>query len=671
MKKYFVLIIFVAVGILTDRCTRPQTVIAAQLDGFVDTTSYVEQNEGLQAGGTALRKTLMANVKGVVCRSGKELNVTLIDTFGFVEATPQAIRLPRNWKGYDRLTVRLSTPDFTGQGLLVVKIIGGRNCLNYPVSRSSDKQQTITLSLADLPLTAAGKNEFEPNYIRFELTGKPSDQITVHQIQLVAAKDTTPVPVADSFGQRIRGQWEGKILNEEQLKTNYVQEQKRLDETSSISERDHIGGLGGEQFEATGFFRVQQVKGVWWFITPEGHRFWSLGVTGIRSKNEATDVTLTKGREYLFEYLPPKEGPYAAAWGASDKVSFYYLNLLRKYGNIDVWRQTVYQRLHKWGLNTIGNWSEDRIILHSPVPFTLSYRTNLSKFSIGKGLSDVFHPGWVQYVDSVLTAAARYKNNPLLLGYFIDNEQGWGEMKLLDLLPDHAYSRVEWVKMLQQRYQVIEQLNKAWESKFIDWNEIEKMTMNQIAPYPKAQADLIMFEEHFAGQYFKTIAKTLKKYDPNHLYLGCRFTRVLKPKHLLRQAGKYADVITVNVYSLVPIKADMEQWHQLTGRPLLIGEHHLPLSSERQLPPKYRCFSEDERRQWYPEYVKTWAEMPFSLGCHWYQFADQHITGRSTDGENQTVGLVDITDTPYRHMIESVRRAAENIYSWHLQSDQH
>jgi hypothetical protein len=651
-------------------CVHSPTGITAQLDGFADTTSYVEQHEGLQAGGTTLRKTPMANLKGVLCRPGKELHITLTDTSGFAEAAPGAIQLPHNWKGYDRLAVRLSAPRSAGQRLLVIKILGGRNCLNHPVQFVSDKPQTITLPLADLPLTAAGKNEFEPNYIRFELTGKPSDQITVHQIQLLAANDTIPVPVADSFGQRIRGQWEGKIVSKEQLKTNYIQEQKELEGIPSITERDSIGGLKGERFEATGFFRVQQVNGIWWFITPGGDRFWSLGVTGIRSKNEASDVTQTKGREYLFEYLPPQEGVYAAAWATPDKVSFYYLNLLRKYGDVGQWRQTVYQRLHKWGINTIGNWSEDTILHQSPVPFTLSYRTNESPYSIGKGFSDVFHPGWIQHVDSVLSATSGYKNNPLLLGYFIDNEQGWGEMKLFDLLPDQAYSRKEWMKILQMKYQTVERLNQTWKSSFSHWDEIGKITGSQIAFYPKAQTDLIGFEEHFAEQYFKTIVQLLKKHDPNHLYLGCRFTRVLKPKHILKQAGKYADVVTVNVYSLVPIKADMEQWYQQTGKPLLIGEHHLPLSSERQLPPKYRCFSEDERRQWYPEYVKTWAKMPFSLGCHWYQFADQHITGRSTDGENQTVGLIDITDTPYRHMTESVRRAAENIYSWHQQADQ-
>ena len=166
MNRTFILIAIA--GFLTfTACTHPPTGITARLDGFADTTSYIEQHEGLQAGGTTLRKTPMANRNGVLCRTGKELHIILTDTSGFAEAAPEAIQLPRNWKGYDRLAVRLSAPGSAGQRLLVIKILGGRNCLNHPVQFASDKPQTITLPLDDLPLTAAGKNEFEPNYIRF------------------------------------------------------------------------------------------------------------------------------------------------------------------------------------------------------------------------------------------------------------------------------------------------------------------------------------------------------------------------------------------------------------------------------------------------------------------------------------------------------------------------
>jgi len=251
-----------------------------------------------------------------------------------------------------------------------------------------------------------------------------------------------------------------------------------------------------------------------------------------------------------------------------------------------------------------------------------------------------------------------------LLGYFVDNEQGWGKgdfSGFLENLPDSSFSRKIWQHNLQKKYQSIEKLNRQNHTSFSSWDEVKLLKNKNL--FPLLLADIVAFETAFAEQYFKVVSSKLKKYDPNHLYLGCRFTRQLKPIHIMRTAGKYCDVITVNVYTFV--QQDLETWYKYTQKPILIGEHHVPLASERQFPPNYKCLSENDRKAFYLNYVERWAKMPFSLGCHWYQFADQHLTGRSTDGECQTVGLVDITDQPHRHMIESVNAASSKIYEWH------
>jgi hypothetical protein len=41
---------------------------------------------------------------------------------------------------------------------------------------------------------------------------------------------------------------------------------------------DEYGGWKGVQAEATGFFRVQEIAGRWWLITPEGNGFISMGM---------------------------------------------------------------------------------------------------------------------------------------------------------------------------------------------------------------------------------------------------------------------------------------------------------------------------------------------------------------------------------------------------------
>lgn len=46
-----------------------------------------------------------------------------------------------------------------------------------------------------------------------------------------------------------------------------------------------------------------------------------------------------------------------------------------------------------------------------------------------------------------------------------------------------------------------------------------------------------------------------------------------------------------------------------------------------------------------------------SVGAHWFQYADQPVTGRLLDGENSHIGLVGITDIPFGGFVEAVRAA--------------
>jgi agarase len=264
-------------------------------------------------------------------------------------------------------------------------------------------------------------------------------------------------------------------------------------------------------------------------------------------------------------------------------------------------------------------------------------------------------------VNEVLSEAAEFRDNPLLLGYFVDNESGWGHLDLLNRLPKDAYLRREWGKYLQSVYGDVGHFAAATGKDFASWEAVYNASDEKGLP----QRDVQILEEMYARKYFEVITKTLKKYDPNHLYLGCRFTRALKPEHLLKVAGEYCDVVTVNVYAYEPEREQMNAWYRLTGRPILIGEHHVALDSDRQLPLRWQVFSSAERYEYYTNYVRTWAEMPYSLGCHWYQWADQNLTGRASNGENQIVGFVDITDQPYDNLVQAVRDVSEKVYTWH------
>ena len=178
----------------------------------------------------------------------------------------------------------------------------------------------------------------------------------------------------------------------------------------------------------------------------------------------------------------------------------------------------------------------------------------------------------------------------------------------------------------------------------------------------ETQVDLDAFALILADRYFATVSRLLRKYDTNHLYLGCRFVRQRPSDDILKIAAKYVDVLSYNSYSYRPEEA--REYHRITEKPILIGEFHYPLQSERQHPPLYRCFTEQERHQMLQNYVSFIAQEPYSIGCHWYQWADQHLSGRGLDGENQVVGLVDITDQPHTELVEAFKKIALNLPTW-------
>ncbi len=649
-------------------CKDVEERIPADLSVLYDTTSaVVDQYEGQQAGGGKMVKKEMVkftNASASEYEDGAMLHFT--DSLGEVDVVVESLGLPDDWMKYKYLKFKMQNMN-PFDVMVVFNIYGARNRLPQKIDLSPGGIYEGEMFLADLPLTARNKDIYSPNSIHIKASAFNSGfDLVLSDIELIKTSDTLPLPVVDPFGQRIRGEWSRKVDNLEQFHASLEKEKEYIDSLPGHDHMDHHGAWKeGKQFEASGFFRVQKDDGKWWLITPDGKPFWSLGVTGVRTKHNLADVTIFADRKYLFEELPDPE-KFPNAYEADTCVSFYSWNIQRKYGDKEGWKKMAFKRLRSWGMNTIGNWSDLSLLKDSDMPYTHSFRVTERKgLYLKERIADVFDPEWQKFADSVMSEAAEFKDDPMLLGYFVDNEGGWGHLNLLEISPDDVPLRYEWEKLMREKYQSVDDINHAWGTELADWAAVRNLNSEEIADNDAFREDEVLLETHYAKQYFSFISKTLKKYDPNHMYLSCRFTRKLKPDHILEQAGKYCDVLTVNVYALAPIKEQMDAWYEKTGRPILIGEHHLPLRSERQLPPKYQAFTPDERLKYYQEYVKTWAGMPYSVGCHWYQYVDQHITGREMDGENQTVGLVDITDQPYDEMRKAISLSSKVMYQLH------
>jgi hypothetical protein len=179
-------------------------------------------------------------------------------------------------------------------------------------------------------------------------------------------------PVLDSFGQWALADWPRKVHSKEQLARELAEEEKNFGSAADFG-YGRYGGYKSTQAKATGFFRVEQIDGRWWFVDPEGHLFLSTGING-----------------------SPGGG---AGFGGNDSGSI-----------------RTNRRLDSWGMTTGG---KDR-----PVTAMLRWPRGTNYL----GLPDVYSPQFAAEIDAgANTQCTPRKDDPLLLGYFAGNEPPWNE----------------------------------------------------------------------------------------------------------------------------------------------------------------------------------------------------------------------------------------------------
>jgi hypothetical protein len=216
-------------------------------------------------------------------------------------------------------------------------------------------------------------------------------------------------PVLDEFGQWAHADWPRKVKSKEQVAKELAEEEKTL-AGGSESNCCQYGGYKDTKAAATGFFRVEQIDGKWWFVDPDGHLFLS---TGSNCINDG-------GR---------RGGQRGASQVASSGAGL------------------IQRRMTAWGMNTVGNWSSIRQSADGQrKAYVVTFRGPRSGPNY-LGMPDVYSEEFARGIEQVAqTQCAQYEGDPWLLGYFLGNEPPWPgrEVELVDLFlrdPNSATQR--------------------------------------------------------------------------------------------------------------------------------------------------------------------------------------------------------------------------------------
>jgi hypothetical protein len=599
--------------------------------------------------------------------------------------------------GANAVTVncRLDNPGADGKKHCVTGSValnpGQTDTLRVPLRRAADDTLGGKLfGMVGYPVSADADGTIDPKNVSQLLVfvGQPKMDHAFEIAKIRATGAYTPptawttdadpfFPFIDTFGQYRHKDWPGKTHSLAELAARREQEAKDLAAHPGPKDWDKYGGsLNAPRLKATGFFRTEKVAGKWWLVDPDGHLFFSHGIDCVRP----LDTTAIEERENWFADFPGRQPEFAEflshgrvlkghyAGRSPQTFSFAVANLLRKYG--PEWRavnpKIAHQRLRSWGLNTIANWSDEGTFLMRLTPYTDSIGSSGTKTIEG---SEGYWSKFPDVFDASFAASLRHgmegkrgksAGDASCIGYFSDNEMSWGDevslaVAVLRSPPEQAAKKV-FISDLRAKYGDIAKLNQAWGAAHASW---EALLESRDAPdRRKAEEDLAAFYSKAAEEYFRTVRDVIKAAAPNQLYLGCRFAWV--NDRAAAAAAKYCDVVSYNLYRRSV--ADF-QFNGGADVPLIIGEFHFGALDRGMFHTGLVPVADQAARaQAYKDYVLGALRHPQFVGCHWFQYQDEPVTGRVFDEENYQIGFVDVCGTPYRETVEACRAMGAVLY---------
>jgi hypothetical protein len=541
-------------------------------------------------------------------------------------------------------------------------------------------------------------NIFAWIYVHNLSARRPSHQFSF-KVSLLA--DQNPVDASlrflvDRFGQSARVDFPEKVRDERELLTD-VDRQHEILGTYTGPELDAYGGILGSRekygLKKTGYFhtaRISQRPDVQVFVTPEGNAFFQLAVCSVTRNN---DFTIVKGRERIYEWLPAKDDPvWLTAWydgnPESGIFSFHIANWIRKYQHPfsqEEWTGQAVKRLRAWGFNSIGPYSAfPRILpqlkeLQFPTVGQLPTLDRKEGYYLPDRLGahyvmDPFAPGIEKALDELFAKTiALDAKNPLIIGYFQGNEQHFEHIPqvVLAYKASEVPAKAGLVASLRHKYNAdITAFNAAWDppksiATFDDIGDAQLFIRTDAAA-----RDMREFLQLYLDSYYAMVRRVFKKHSPDHLLLGSRFTpRTANNEDVVRIAGKYNDVVSVNYYTYGIEKPFLRKIHEWSGGlPVILSEWFYS-STERGLGAHTEVANQEERALAYRNYVEQGASLGFVIGSQWFIYFDQVITGRHFEGFNgeaMNTGLVDVADRPYEQLVAAARTSNSRVYDIHF-----
>ncbi len=404
---------------------------------------------------------------------------------------------------------------------------------------------------------------------------------------------------------------------------------------------------------APGFFRAaKSTEGQWWFLDPDNKPFYYRGICAV---NRA-----------------------GTAGGRRANPGLYAVTIDKKYNyqaSPDQFVDACKTKLLGLNFNAYGAWATEEFF-NKDVPFTeiiefFKEGPFLPSVNEKQGLPDIFNPEWIVAADKKTRAlCSPLRNSKMLVGYFTDNEIGFGKADdfgldlgfqagqfdfallrlVLGMKSGEPAFEFAWNYLLNRHNNSFKELSGAWQVNISSKDDIRKLNDSKTPIPGKAfNEDAQAFVELYAQRYFELASKLIRRYDPNHLILGCRFGAP-PPTYVLDAIKPWTDVISANNYQPI-LYERYDTVYQYTQLPILIGEFSwntdlykkvpLPGETGKPLSMKNRMFEKGKST------LTRTAMHPGIIGYTWYRW----VQGTCTE-EKYYDGIVNYGDSLEMHSAE-------------------
>lgn len=343
---------------------------------------------------------------------------------------------------------------------------------------------------------------------------------------------------------------------------------------------------------------VEQQDGVWWFRSPAGARFLSIGVNHI----EPVYWQSPRNAEYVRETYG---GDVFNTDGSFDDDSA----IVKK------WAARVATTFKDWGFNTLGFHNPLSHSLQEAVdgwyvchlPFQVPWGWNMKRSELvaafARRPTDIFDDRFRVQLDELAVKLVQPRAaDPRLLGYAYTDGPPWTVeddadspafarlsparkqlhpwVHALMSLPAAAPGKKAWIELLKKRHAIPTQAAAVYATQATNWDELAARTQwDDLGDVRAAAADSRAFLAVLMRRWYEARHQSIRRHDAHHLILGDKLNMNRAQKFPVELANSLkamrglVDVISVQYYAPADEQVTtLAAVHRESGLPILNGD---------------------------------------------------------------------------------------------------